>query len=71
MNAEEAMQLQSENLDYASNFKGSSRVISRIGSRRISATNSTYGSGIQTPSGVGTPGGRLLHNAGPLGGGEK
>ena len=71
MNAEEAMRLQTENLDFASHSKGSSRVISRIGSRRQSANNSTYGSGIQTPSGIGTPGGRSLHNVGSLGGGAR
>jgi hypothetical protein len=71
MNAEEAMRLQTENLEAASHSKGSSRVISRRSSRRQSMNNSTFGSGLQTPSGTCTPGGRLLHTAGPSGAGTR
>ena len=60
-NAEEAMRLQTENLEAASQSKGSSRIISRTGSRRQSGSNSAFGSGMQTPSGISTP---YLHTAG-------
>ena len=63
-NAEEAIKLQTENLEVASHSKGSSRVISRRGSRRPSAAGSAFGSGMQTPSGICSPGGKLIHTNG-------
>ena len=63
-NAEEAIKLQTENLEVASHSKGSSRVISRRGSRRQSAAGSAFGSGMQTPSGICSPGGKLIHTNG-------
>ena len=50
---EEAMRMQTEQLEVASHSKGSSRMISR----RQSGSNSAFGSGMHTPSGMVTPGG--------------
>ena len=48
-NAAEAVQLQVDNLEAASQSKSSSRVTSRIGSRIQSAANSAVASGMHTP----------------------
>ena len=48
-NAAEAVQLQVDNLEAASQSKTSSRVSSRIGSRIHSAVNSAVASGMHTP----------------------
>ena len=69
-NPEEAMRLQTENLESAIQSGASSRVISRRSSRPPSGHNSCFASGIHTPSGLSTPGGRHRHSHLPNAGGR-